>query len=599
MMVFAHERFRALSAAVRAALTRRRAAATDTPAVLADLETLDDARWRLADTQARYRSLLDTQSDLLMRCHVDGRLIFVNHAYAAAFGLSPNDIVGQHFRPKILASEKPWSQHQDRARSIELIETTCGPRWISWQQQSITNVDGAIEVQRVGHDITEDRRIATELRDARDQADAANRAKSRFLAAMSHEIRTPMNGILGMAGLLRDSFLMPQQQTYLRAIDESARALLHLIDEILDFSKIEAGRIDLACREFVLADCLLKAVDLLRPRAVSKGLGLTCHIDDDVATIVLGDEARVRQIVLNLLANAIKFTDNGSITIRVRSAVPDNQLRSLSRVAIEVKDTGIGFHSDDIDGLFNEFEQGETTLHRHQGGTGLGLAISKRLARAMGGDITAHGRPGEGATFTVMLRLPSALTIQPGSERREPIIVPDHGGAPLAPFADRLGGRQLRVLVAEDNDINALLACRMIEKMGARATLVGNGRAALTAMADAISSGGPYFDIILMDVFMPIMDGFEATSAILGLYSDHVARGVPVAPIVALTANAYPEDRQRCLDAGMSDYLAKPFDAVQLNVVVSKWVATSPRPTPVTVQNHTPPRAPQAVPTTR
>lgn len=543
-----------------------------------DVETLDDARWRLADNESRYRNLLDTQGDLILRMTADDRLVFVNRAVTVAFGKSAAELLDLPFTPKVLASEMPWSNRDDRTRSVELIDTVIGPRWISWDSQSVTTSDHKVETQLIGRDVTDERRIAVELRDARDQAEAASRAKSRFLAAMSHEIRTPMNGILGMSSLLRDTDLSPEQQTYLRAVDESARGLLQLIDEILDFSKIEAGRIELARREFILSDCVEKAVELLAPKARAKGVAVTLRVSDDVPKVVVGDEARVRQILLNLLSNAVKFTDAGSIVVVVRCAIPSSQLRSLSRIVIEVRDTGIGLHEELSDSLFNEFEQGDAAVQRHQGGTGLGLAISKRLARAMGGDITASGQPGEGATFTVTLRLPSAVAIesisdgQASSPRSPSVVAKD-----MTP-TERRGAivrSPPRVLVAEDNDINALLACRIIEKMGATPVLVGNGRAALAAVADTIAAGGPYFDIILMDVFMPIMDGFEATAAILALYSDHSKRGVPVAPIVALTANAYSEDRRRCLEAGMSDYLAKPFDADQLNEVLVRWAGKS------------------------
>lgn len=540
-------------------------------ASVCDIETINDARWQLADAEARFRSLLDTQSDLIARRSADGRLAFVNRAYCSAFGVSAAEISGTRFQPKTLAIEHQRGESSQNGCVLELVETQQGARWIAWDDQRFVEANGDVAFQRIGRDVTDDRRIACELRQARDQAEAANRAKSRFLAAMSHEIRTPMTGILGMTGLLRATPTTLDQQTYLRAVDESARALLQLVDEILDFSKIEAGKLELACREFSLPECVSKAVALLAPRADAKGVAVSWSIDPGVPEIVVGDEARVRQILLNLLSNSVKFTDVGRITV---SIAPDSRAGEPWRVAIEIRDTGIGLYPDVIDNLFNDFEQGETLHQRHQGGTGLGLAISKRLARAMGGDISAVGEPGEGATFTAVLRLPPATSQRPAAGNGVgPVIRSAEGSAQRQSHA---GIRNLRILIAEDNEINALLACRIIETMGATVTLVGTGRAAVTEIAKSIGSRGPYFDLILMDMFMPMMNGIEATAGILALFAEHRDLGIPVAPIIALTANAYSEDRQRCLDAGMSDYLAKPFDAAQLTAVVVKWVTPTP-----------------------
>lgn len=533
-----------------------------------EIEAINDARWQLADAEARFRNYLDTQSHLIARRHADGRLIFANRAYCSAFGVVAAEIVGTLFQPKTLAIENQRDGCPINGFTVELVETQQGALWIAWDDQRFIDASGQVEFQRMGRDVTDDRRTMSDLRQARAQAEAANQAKSRFLAAMSHEIRTPMTGILGMTGLLRDTPTTLDQQTYLRAVDESARALLGLVDEILDFSKIEAGKLELACHEFSLRECVAKAVALLAPRADAKGVAVSWSIDADVPEIVVGDEARVRQILLNLLSNSVNFTDVGRITVTVRRDVPEHQPCEPSHVAIEIRDTGIGLHADAIDTLFNDFEQGASLEKRHSSGTGLGLGISKRLARAMGGDISAVGCLGGGATFTAVLRLPTAI---PQTSAGDELAAAVRSAASIS-RQSLTGARNLRILVAEDNEINALLACRIIEKMGATATRVGNGRAAVMAVASSIGSGGPYFDLILMDVFMPMMNGIEATTGILALFAEHRELGLPVAPIIALTANAYPEDRQRCLDAGMCDYLAKPFDAAQLITVIAKWV---------------------------
>lgn len=543
------------------------------PQAVEHLERLTDVKWQMTDMASRHLSMLETQAELIERRKANGAIVFANRAYCAAFDVTLEQIANTSYRPKPVAVESPRSNLGASQRQVELFNSAAGPIWVAWEDLEILAADGSTEHQRIGHDVTEDRRVATELRHARDQAEAANRGKSRFLAAMSHEIRTPMNGILGMTSLLSDTTLSSEQTSYTRAIDQSARALLALIDEILDFSKIEAGKIELAYREFSLRECLARASDLLLPRITAKGLTLRQSIANDIPDYVLGDETRVRQILLNLLSNAVKFTDHGSISVSIRCLRPESSLHSLSRIAIEVRDTGIGLSDDAIARLFDEFEQGDNAVSRQQGGTGLGLAISKRLARAMGGDITASGQTGVGAAFTVVLRLPSA-----GAATPQPRIVPDSAISSLGAGSNSIvsatndASVPIRVLIAEDNEINALLASRVVEKLGAQPTIVNNGRAAVSAVADTIAGGGPYFDVILMDVFMPLMDGLEATSAIAALFADHAARGVPAAPIIALTANAYPEDRARCLAIGMSDYLAKPFDAQQLNGILKRWV---------------------------
>jgi PAS domain S-box-containing protein len=544
-----------------------------------NLEALQDEHWRLSDGAIRYRQLLDSQNDLIVRRASDGCLIFANSAFLESFGVRTEEILGSRYRPHALRTEEAIKSSSATHRTLELLATSKGKRWIAWDETEIPTPEGSVEVQSVGRDVTVEREMEDGLRSARDSAEMANREKSRFLAAMSHEIRTPMNGIIGMISLLRDTDLDPEQRTYARVAENSARALLGLIDGILDFSKIEAGRLELADECFSLNDCIAQMMQLMAPDAAAKKLSLTSRISDAVPEWVRGDEIRLRQIVLNLLSNAIKFTDEGGIAVRIDIA-DDKPARPESvRIAIEVADSGIGFAQEAARRLFGEFEQDRRAISRNPGGTGLGLAISKRIALAMSGEIVASARPGKGAVFTARLELPKATSplnatvLDAISDKLETRKDADLERRPKTK-------RPFRVLVAEDNQINALLACKIIERAGGRATVVEDGRSAIAVMWEALERKRPAFDLILMDILMPEIDGMMATKSIKALYRERRDQGLSCPPIIALTANAFAEDRERCQAAGMDDYLAKPFDSRDLHDLLLRWVTQSDRAAP-------------------
>jgi two-component system, sensor histidine kinase and response regulator len=389
------------------------------------LEALKDIQWEIRENEARYRDLLDNQADVILRRDALGRLTFVNQAFCRLFALERATVLGRVFSPAVLAGDKATPLAPDaelrQQRYVQQVETAHGPRWIEWEEHSVSAGDAVVpEVQCSGRDITERRRTEAELREARKQAEAANRAKSRFLAAMSHEIRTPMNGILGMTSLLSDTELSAEQRTYAHAVERSARTLLTLIDEILDFSKIEADKLQLNSAPLAIDESVQGVVELLAPKAYEKGIDVAWAVDPSLPRPLLGDEVRVRQIVTNLLGNAIKFTDKGGVLVTVgKSPMKPSADKDDLEIAIAVEDTGMGIAPEALPSLFSEFEQAEDAVRRSLGGTGLGLAISRRLARAMGGDVLVASAPGRGSTFTATLRLKLAPKAATASELAE------------------------------------------------------------------------------------------------------------------------------------------------------------------------------------
>lgn len=392
--------------------------------------------------------------------------------------------------------------------------------------------------------------MADELKEAVVKAEKASQAKSEFLAMMSHEVRTPMNGILGMASLLQESDLKSEQQEQIQTIYSSANSLLAILDDILDFSKLEAGRFTIDSVPFSIANLAQEVINLFEATARKKQIHVELLINENLSSHHLSDPGRFRQVLLNLVGNAIKFTDQGKVTLRITQFASD-------QVSFSIEDTGIGMNEQVLSSLFSPFTQADLSITRRYGGTGLGLAISKKIIEQMGGSISVESTEGQGSCFSFQL----------------PLIVVD---APIPPVPVQASSSttnlttlhdkvDAKILLVEDNKVNQMVAVGLLKKLGYSCHIANNGEEALAAVEAEV------FDLILMDMQMPVMDGVTATQKIRRL--DHPSASTP---IVAVTANAMPEDLNACLDAGMNDYLCKPFNKTDLSDKIEKYLYSIP-----------------------
>jgi PAS domain S-box-containing protein len=655
-------------------------------------EALADRNWELKEAEERARSLFESQGDLIVLRDADGCITFVNDTYCELAQQPRAALIGSRFALQMLEQGDTALEPNGTRIHDQKVATALGPRWIAWREGLIrTDAGHPAEMQCVGRDVTDRTETERALGEARDHADAANRAKSRFLAMASHEIRTPLNGIIGMSGLLLDTPLTPEQMTYVRAVKTSGDALLSLIEELLDYSKIEAGKIDLEHRPFALAALIEDITELLAPRAQAKAIEIAAYVDERLPAEVIGDAARLRQVLLNLAGNAIKFTSTGGVALIVEPGSEPNEISFL------VRDTGIGIAPEAQLRIFREFEQADARTARNYGGTGLGLSISERIVKRMGGRITLESKPDVGSTFEVSVPLAatdnagrhsvfsapdltgeSIMLVAPQTieaslvarrlerwggqtctvsdvavakallpERAWHAVLIDRGvGAEavealgevarrhatrrivmftpatrhelqlsassaftgylvkplraaslaarltlppevLAPdlAADELldpaslddsetptpsSAQRLSILVAEDNEINALLMRSLLGRLGHHAVITTDGEEALESWLAADSAGAPY-DLVLMDIQMPKLDGIETTKRIRAREAGQRVRRTP---ILALTANTLVEDRYACFEAGMDGFLIKPLDRDKLADALTGLVAS-------------------------
>jgi len=513
------------------------------------------AEARASQAEARLHEAVEAIPEGIVMLDANGRYILWNQTYADIYHRSADlfekgarlvdtlrvgiargdypDAIGREeawLADRVALMNNPGPRHEQRLAD---------GRWLMIEERKTS--EGGIIGLRV--DITDMKHQAQALEAALHRAEAANRAKTEFLANLSHEIRTPLNGVLGLADVLAQTSLDPTQRDVLRAIVTSAGALNQVLVDLLDFSQLEVGALEIVSEPFLIAEAVAESVALFEETAKAKAIGLEVDLDGLGEGRVLGDAARLRQILTNLICNAVKFTEYGKVVVRASSD------RACGGYRFVVEDTGVGFDPDEAERLFARFEQADSSMTRKYGGLGLGLAICRQLTQLMGGVISASATPGRGAVFNLLLPFASVEATAPATAEE-----PQPGAAPL------------RVLVTDDNATNRMVAELIMNSIGAEVVCAENGQEAL----DAVEASA--FDVVLMDLQMPVMDGITAIRAIR---EREASRGLPRMPVVVVSANVMREQREESSAAGADDHLGKPIRAEELIATVVRVLQTS------------------------
>jgi len=516
----------------------------------------------LREAERRLRDVVDAAGEYIWEVDSNGHYTYLSERVVDVLGYPLEKMIGHHplsFVPaedveEVRAKSHAIIMREESFRDFEhrMLRGDGKIIWLSVNGVPVNNITGQVTGYRgAGLDITVRKSVEQELIREKEAAQAADRAKSEFLAVMSHEIRTPLNSVMGFADLLNETSLDDGQKEHVDMIRRSGDALLMLLNDILDFSRIESGKMPIQPSAVEVRTCLRDVVDLYRATAQSKGVSLQMDVDPDVPKTLCTDPGRLRQILLNLIGNAVKFTPAGEVLITAKSGEKDPKDGRFP-LLIEVSDSGIGIPPDRISRLFKPFSQADSSTTRRFGGTGLGLAICKRLSELLGGDVFLKKSSSSGSVFAVELPL---------------VALPVMDGAPVEDAALESGfdgghKQSLRVLVVEDNPVNSILAQRMLTSLGFASDSEENGQVGVLRHEQQ-----PY-DIIFMDLQMPVMDGLEAASMLRKYEAEHP--DVPPAYIIALTADAMTGDRQRCIEAGMNDYLSKPIRRAEMAAVLKK-----------------------------